>query len=503
MKPLNPVLKLIAIQEKKRFDIRSVIAFAIFVGIFRGVEEGLFVSPNSFRVSFLSAYIPFYFLMYLLHVFVLQKFTKEQVGKVFNVALIGLFLGLFPPVIDLLFFGLDSTRRYGYFLDLFLSAQTGVGRFPLKLLFFYAPEEKLPFGEALTLWMLLFFAPYYVYVKTKSFLRAAFSFPFVYAVIFVNAYILPSAIRALFVVFTPEKNLPFLYAQMDFFISSFQTYLAMIVYFAFRPGLFSHLYKRSVLIFPFLVISLFGIKIAQTGYFVADSIILIINLWLLFQSLLLQNDFYDKLEDKGRKYQPSKDDMTFYVALSSLLILISMAHGKVYAMPMLLILLIGFLYSHPFYRGKRYFPTNLKMEAVWGSMSFVSGTTIVAPTKVIPDVVVIFFLVFGGWSLFAIVKDMKDILTDFYAGNRTVFVLAYQKKKSVKKVYRLLWTFLIIACLVPIVFFLWQHSYLAAILLLLITVILLAISRKKMNTMRYTYFLMTISLYLAVVAWFY
>jgi 4-hydroxybenzoate polyprenyltransferase len=136
---------------------------------------------------------------------------------------------------------------------------------------------------------------------------------------------------------------------------------------------------------------------------------------------------------------------------------------------------LSFLYSYPYYRAKLYFPSNLKVEGVWGVASFLIGLTGALEHQLNgmprweiagaesygaflhspgPGAVVAAFLVFGGHTLIAILKDYKDVEADSLAGVGTVYTLSQRRGLSLGRVH--LWvsvaTLICIALPLPLLY---------------------------------------------------
>jgi FAD/FMN-containing dehydrogenase len=138
------------------------------------------------------------------------------------------------------------------------------------------------------------------------------------------------------------------------------------------------------------------------------------------------------------------------------------AQGSVLAVPTTVYGVASYLYNSPLYRGKRYFPANLKLEGLWGGSAFLLGVLAAAMPQLAdlgsarvdgarltstmerlpfswrygPDVAVAALLAFGGWSLLASLKDEKDVEIDAELGVQTLFTLGRRRDVSAEVVAR-------------------------------------------------------------------
>ncbi len=234
--------------------------------------------------------------------------------------------------------------------------------------------------------------------------------------------------------------------------------LAMALYLAVRPRLLAGLAGRIPHALPFLLFCFLGS--AYAGSVSATTAVYAFLMFLAGWVALGQNDFFDRAEDdlQGRRRYLDADDVRFLTltAVLGLLILAAAHSGNTF------LALIAFatfmLYNFPFYRAKRYFPSNLKIEGIWGFCAFGFGVvaaheqlaygaprwwTTHSPALADPaftgpfeaPTLVAMFLAFGGFSLVAVLKDYKDWPADRDAGVQTPYTLAARRGWPLQKLH--------------------------------------------------------------------
>jgi hypothetical protein len=120
-------------------------------------------------------------------------------------------------------------------------------------------------------------------------------------------------------------------------------------------------------------------------------------------------------------------------------------------MALFLLNLTALVYNADFYRGKRFFPTNYKIEAVWGAGSYLLDVFImtIGIPRASSDLWWGTALVFAGWSAFSNIKDYKDLVADRRARNQTLYILFWRRGGSIRALHRYLRFGLTLAMLVP------------------------------------------------------
>ena len=444
---------IIRIQEKRAFSIYAVLLFCTFVGIARVMGEWFLGAQDLGNViAELIGYSVFYWYSFFTFGLILFLLVPQPWRISINVILIGIFLGVLPPLFDLLIYDL-GTIRYTYFWS-----------FPTGWNFWiYNPDYHFHFGETIVLWMTIFLTPAYVAYKTRSIPRTVIAAVLAYGVVGFNGGVLPSTLRSL------QNALGWDFGHLFYMMLTAQIGITVLLYILFQPGLRRGLLSRTHHSLPFVMMSLLGA--ALVGELSVQSFWYAALVWFMFQTALVQNDYYDTTEDsfQGREPYADLEDVRFFTVTALMLVFAVLFANSAAGMMLLMILVLSFLYSYPFYRGKRYFPSNLKIEGGWGLAAFITGMIGAlefgihdAPRWMSsmgdPDLfhrspgtpgwgaITACLLVFGGHSMLAIFKDYKDMDADRHGGIHTVYTLAARGGVDPQRIHRVL-AVITLACL--------------------------------------------------------
>lgn len=479
--PKRWLINIISIQEKKHYNFYVVLIFAGFVGILRYTLEFMLAHKNflSLNVS-LVQHLVFYLHCIFIYTLILRLFIASLSWKqIVPLVLIGVFLGIFPPVLDVLLYGVGEFK-YGYVVKFEEDWSWLI----------YNLDAKVPLGEASVLFTTIFFVAVVVYVKTHSLIKTLLSLLLAYGAVFFYGGILPLV-----------ADFVFQYMQSDFVFSAnvtalsvsnlggfskpiqvslFQLLLCLIIYFILNPVLFFGLLRRLNHAIPVVLTCLLGFSVYQP----LDAYAVMMALCMLFAALvvIVQNDFFDIDEDKkqGRNNYVNKDDVAFFNSLFAILIILFIFSGNFSGYMLLLFFLVSILYNYDIYRGKKYFPTNYKIEGIAGLSAYLAGVAMMISThyalsgdalnvdqfarikdygSVLPqlynevwtaDYLWIAFFVFGGWSILSVIKDYKDIESDQHVGNQTAYTLLLKKGVSIQKFHKLYTAALSLSMFIPL-----------------------------------------------------
>jgi hypothetical protein len=446
--PLRFVRNLVELREKRPPRFGALFMVVCFVAFTRGELEILLARTPGMNAPSAVNNVAFYLQSMYLYGWVAVWLTGRPLRKVLGVVAVGVFLGVFPPIVDALLGGVGS----GYYR--YVSA---LSAFRPSLI----NPDHYSTGEAVVLWAVIVVLAIYVAEVTRSFARTALALVAGYAVVaFISAG--PSSIvTALFSGRTPFQSgfkLPFL--------TLLQLGIAQTAYLACRPALARRLAKRLLHALPFVALVFLGSAVSElfapTGLppaerfkFAGFAALAILELCVV---ALVHNDAFDAAEDRGRELPGASaavdhEDAHFFTAVGVLGVLaLGLASGALGA-PLALFLIASMVYSFDFYRGKRYFPTNYKCEGIWGASAFVLGGSasyVVTPTRTPSAAFVLAaLLVFGGFSLFNAFKDYKDIRADYHAGNQTAYVLALKYHLRLRSLHRALRCAFALALVLP------------------------------------------------------
>lgn len=432
-----------ALLEKREYHTYNILLFSLFVGSMRRFFEwslgGDFPTLPPSNLLMLTG---FYWFAFFLITLVLRILVAQPWRVSINVILVGIFLGIFPPIIDLIATGRGFEYSYVW----------GV---PASFNWYlYNPALSIPLGEAVVLWAVILLTTLYVAHKTRSAVRAAAAFVLAYAAVLVMGGMLAGVAELAAGLFGWPRT------HMVAALNMLQFVAAAGIYLALQPDLFRGLRKRLRHAYPFVMFVFVGSAFA--GGVSAATFVYAALLLLVFAAALVQNDYYDAAEDarQGRKPYVDIDDVRFFTITVAFVIASLAVANTVVFLPLLIILVVSILYSFPLYRGKRYFPSNVKMEGMWGLSSFVVGIVAAVETKAFggpnwwigvlpwPDdrsvlgafdglTITAMLLVFGGYSLVALLKDYKDVEADRAAGVQTIYTLAEKRGWALAKVHRI------------------------------------------------------------------
>lgn len=437
--------------EKRAYSTFTLATFAAFVGAGRLIGEAVTGSQVvlSTFADFFGFWL-FYWQAFFLYALVLYLLVDQPWRRSINVILVGIFFGLMPPVLDFLIAGFAPVR-YMYFRG-----------FPADWnVWIVNPALGVPPGEAIVLWATILFTALYVAHKTRSVLRAAAALLLAYAVVVYESALLVVPVDWLITHgLMPEARWNL--GSFSFLLYAFQIFTAVGLYAIFQPRVAAHLLRRSLHATPFLLIAWCGA--AFVGKPTWDLLIYTGFLWLIFVAALAQNDYYDAQEDAaaGRGSPLDLEDVRFFNVTAVAIVVLLLVMNSMVGVAMLGIAVTTVLYSYPFYRGKRYFPSNLKMEGVWGGGSFLVGafaaqefaafghprwqlahlpsplSDMTPPGAFSLQTIAAWLLVFGGYSLVAALKDYKDVEADRAAGVQTLYTLALRRGVAPARVNRVL-----------------------------------------------------------------
>lgn len=430
-----------ALLEKRDYNTYNILLFALFVGSLRRfLEWGLGGEFPSLPASNLLMLVGFYWFSFFVFTSILRIILPQPWRVSINVILVGIFLGIFPPILDTLINGTGFEYSYVWGLP---------SQFNWYL---YNPELKIPIGEAAVLWAVIAFTTLYVAYKTRSAGRTAAALFLSYAGVLLIGGVLAGVAQLVSTLFGWPRT------HMVAAINLLQPIAALALYLGLQPVLFRGLRRRLPHTFPFVMFVFVGSAFA--GGISEVTFIYAALLWIVFLAALVQNDYFDAAEDAvaGRTPYADLDDVRFFTITVGFILAVLAAANTIAFLPLLIITVVSMLYSFPLYRGKRYFPSNLKMEGMWGLSSFSLGVVAAVEQAafrgpnwwigVLPmpkdetllgafdgRTLLAMLLCFGGYSVVAMLKDYKDVEADQSAGIQTVYTLAARRNWPLKRVH--------------------------------------------------------------------
>lgn len=484
---------LIRVQEARTYSFWTIFSFAVFTGFFRGIEEVVFFAirlKNSEIFTFVHFYLGLAFTLTL----VLAFAGNLKWQKVNSAVVIGIFLGIFPPLIDKLF-NPRTDIFYGFFFLWNFSELPWLG---------FKPEFNFPLGESVTIWLSIFFSAYYIAYRTRNLLRTFIAAVGAYATFILFGSIVPILITRLTVglITTPEEAKQVAEASLRsvvYYNALAQVTLATLAYLVMRLPVLKLLTRRSLHVLPFVLISILGSLL--NGPFNGDATMAAGLVFWMGWVALLQNDFYDLSDDRSRNPANLSVNDIYFANTTFLLGLVTIFFiGQRLVMPLAIVFIVSVLYNYPFYRAKKSFPGNLKIEGIWGLCAFLTGALANSNGELANPVLLVALLVFGGWSLIASLKDAKDLRRDQRAGTRTLYTILIAQGFRFTKIHQLLLVVCFCCFLIPPLGLMVAGAWPAAVALTCTTVVAYAIlSRRAPSGKWFTGVLLFISTYLSLV----
>ena len=483
--PKRWVDNIIVLQEKKKYNFFVILLFSFFVGLVRFILE-LILGHRTvlmLNISILN-FVIFYLHTIFIYTMILRIFVpKLEWRKSINLVLVGVFLGIFPPVIDVFIYGIGSFT-YNYSVN-----------FPEGWrLLLYNEKINFTFGETITLFLTMFFTMLVVFKYTKSIIRALLAFFVTYLFVVFLSQVIPTLAFNMAVsgnIFLVNSHQEYIAKIEDFLsisgfsypcvLSFMQIVFIFCIYLFLNPGIAKNIMRRINHAIPAGLTCLLGYSIHKhvDGYAIIISIIFM----FAFIVAIIQNDFFDRTEDdiEGRSAYLDKNDVTFFNSILFIIIALLLLAGNITGYLLLLFMVVSFLYNYDYYRAKKYFPANNKIEGIFGVSAFLGGLSMafIVDNKISGDVlniqnlvilfgigaikkiddstrnfwnlkyIVMTFLVFGGWFFISIFKDYKDIQGDSAAGNQTVYTLLKRRNKDIYFFHKLFSLCIFIFLLIP------------------------------------------------------
>lgn len=492
--PKRWIVNIIGLQEKKEYSFYVILLFACFVGITRFMLESILAHriPVVLNLSVVNS-VTFYLESIFIYTLVLTIFIPDQSWrKSINIVLVGVFLGIFPPVIDVWIYGLGNFH-YEYSLDFLRDWR----------LLLYNEGVDITLGETLTLFMTIFFTSLVVYIKTRKIIRTILSFVVTYGFVVFYSQILSTIAFKM----APAVSMPGIRFSHEFgfnikelfFVGGFsylcilnmlQLLTVLIIYLLINRAIALNILKRLNHAVPAGLTTLMGYTLLRS----LDGFAVITALFFTFTFVvaIIQNDYFDRVEDEveGRAPYLERNDVSFFNTILLFLAGILIFSGNIVGYLLLLFVVVSFLYNYDFYRAKRYFPSNNKIEGIAGVSSFLGGVSMafIVNTGISGDILnmenvvlsqasgaiqsieqsvrelwsiensVITFLVFGGWFVVSIFKDYKDIRGDAAARNQTVYTLLQKGGRDVNLFHRIFSLVVFFLLLIPAVWFGFSRS---------------------------------------------
>ena len=393
-----------------------LIATFLFIGLFRIMLEDIsFGGGNALVSSLISITSPsFYFALYFLFLFFLGFLIKKI--SLQNWVFVALFLGLAPPLIDMLLFNhiFDvSGRGYTYFNSFEPD--------------FFAPYQMI--GESVTLWVTMIITAFIVWLKTKSVTKSIIGFVITWCLLQFSLYFS----------FTVTGNA---WLSQGLFLDSGNDVHGGILSLLFiltgsvcMVACYWDVFKATVgrihhsLVFGLLVVVGSSLISASHSFSSLSPLVWAKALVFTFAFILAQaeNDYYDKRLDAttpGRQESGIQRSHMCLVRFLQIILVLSVAIFDFSAIPFLLLFFtLSFAYSHTAIRLKKNFVGGSLVEGLLCFSSLMAGAySVYGPTVSDHAVLLLFVLISTGFALCSNFKDYKDFEGDRKEGITTLYV---------------------------------------------------------------------------------
>jgi 4-hydroxybenzoate polyprenyltransferase len=431
--------------------------------LFRYIPESLsnpvFSKSSNVPILIGMHYFLFYLATFFAFTLLLLTITKQNVGKIIDDILKGSFLIILPPLIDLIFFGKNSST-ISYFT--FSSLELVKTFFTFGLL-----AEGISLGSKIVGTIIVFAIALYVWNVTKNIIKTVIGSIGSYTIIFLCAglpnivlFILPSNSKTIIdrveQIFSQSwysqdrifemVNLGNKYSAMIWWLAV--CLLLFVIGFISRKELMKNwfLNMRWLRLFYYFFLFVISLKLANNLWNFFPALFNILNLLTLCMFLLVSllgvwiavivNDIYDLeidiISNPERPLAAGKISKEEYVALGVLFSLLMCSGlyllGGVTALALLLGQVLYFMYSAPPMKFKRNFLLSSIATGLAGTAVVVGGFFLTKPNSGLEDFpfiyAIFFFLVL---SLIGNIKDIKDYAGDKKNNIKTIPVVFGQK----------------------------------------------------------------------------
>lgn len=436
--------RLIAAQNRRNWHPHAFLLFCAFVALMRGLLEILLQGIVLYNSDIFN-FIPFYILLGLLLTGMLSLTGGVSFQSVQKSLTMGLFMGLFPPLFDFFFFR-NNSAFYGYYYVWDFVNLPYVG---------YKPDFNFPAGETMAIWLSIAFCGAYAFTVGGKVWRAVAAFAGAYLVFLFMGSLMPMLAAklsgvALATVEDARRADTQTLRALALRIAFYQGALALCVYLLIRRDLLLHLMRRALHVAPFAMLTVLGgLSVHANAVSLTQSVLMISAFGFV---ALVQNDYFDAQEMQGTRKNlivEKYDVQIINILYLLMLVPLFMLNGR-NAIPGFVVFVCGVLYNYPLYRARNYFPANLKIEGVWGLCAFLAGALLEPQLVSKPGILMMAFLIFGGWSTVAVLKDLKDAEADRLSNVQTIFTMFLRRGKGVDEIWKIARIFLIALIFIPV-----------------------------------------------------
>jgi 4-hydroxybenzoate polyprenyltransferase len=432
-----------SIQSRRVWHPLNLFYFSVITAVLRGSLESVLFG-RSWSTFVILSYTAFYYQVGWFYTLLIGRSFGLPWHRVQNVILPGIFLGILPPLTDGILSGLSGTAGSGRYLYI-----TDFGE---PVWWFWDTARNFPPGEALSLWGAVILAPVYglwargrrnAGLKSSSgrhlFVNNLLSVSGISTALAVMAagwgffqiqiILIPSSLFWLIGEQSGARSLVYNSINLPYWTAAAQAVVGMVCWLLLRLPLLKLLWKRSLHALPFLLLVLLGGRAAGGQWL--DLLLPGVSIWLVILILLIQNDWFDRKLD-GEETIVLREDVVlgniWFGILAACLVMVNAA----WTLPVLLFYCLGVLYNYPFYRARNYAWGGMKIEGLWAFSALLAGIQAAGPALPLPSaLVVLLALVFGGFSLFSVFKDYKDLDAEKKRGVRSLYTILPWSARSI------------------------------------------------------------------------
>jgi len=443
--------------EARPHSFAGLLIVCAFTGVCRAMEEYLFFGERLTPAIGISMTIAYFHLAVAL-ICILKLTTNMEWKRIQNAVYLGIFLGAVPPLLDVLISGFNTRIIYRYYV------KASLDNFPWH---FYAPDLGAPKGETIVVWLSILFTGLYAFIKSRSWFRFIVTTVITYGLMLIHFALVPiltiqlagqamypNGLYGVQRAVIPDISLALLPFWYIFF--------SILLFLALRPVLRKVMISRFLHLIPYALVTVCGGQL--TGGINISVILAGASVFLISFSMGLQNDYFDSRHGEHRRII-DKSDMDFFNIASGGFIVWMILLNQVTALPLLIFFSLGILYSYPIFRLKKFFPGALKVEGLAAVMAFLTGVMVFTREYFRPQIFIVALLIFGGWSVLASWKDLKDIRRDTRLGYKNLYTFIMGFGASLSRAHRVSSMLGLICVMVPVVYAVITTQYVAAIVI--------------------------------------
>jgi 4-hydroxybenzoate polyprenyltransferase len=379
---------------------------------------------------------------------------KKRWPALFWVSVLGLCVGILPPLLDLLVSGLYQAR-YTYFFTfepLFYTFGAAKGG---------AATYAVSFGEAASIWLTILAAAGYIFIVTRSWWRGAVALVLSWCGIQFFGFVTFGVIRWL-LDYLGEGTRPSS-AQQEAMVVLVLAAESVVFYLLTDWRRLRSVAGKLLHVLPFALT--LGIGGAAVGRLTVAHLFYAVLLLLLTVILIIQNNVFDRREDEGAGRHPAlaNYEVGFGHVLAVFIILGAIFFRSLPGLLLMTYYLVWSIYHHESLRLKSIFPLAYAIEGVAGSLALICGMALSADNYQLHNIrdaalPALAFFTMLGYGASSVFKDYKDIEGDRQAGIVTLYTLLLGRAVALKKIQWLVFAIVALSHLAVIGLAMWLRA---------------------------------------------